>query len=346
MVGNVGSRNEGQGGAVQTRAAGSELGSSARGSRASGEIETLPLTVSIVTANNKQLILDCLRSIYETTRDLVFEIYVVINDSSDDSEEAIKASFPEVKLIVNRETLGFTRNHNTVMRRGAGKYFLVLNDDTIILDGALKKMVDYMEVSPRVAILGCEILNPDRTLQWSCASLSNDKIEHLNAGVIRSLMPFLPVRHFSRSREVAWVSGACLLARAEATREVGLMDENIIIYYEDGDWCWRMIKAAWKVVFYPDAKIIHYRGVTREKHLFRDLNIIYQSRYYFFRKHYGLPTRILVRSMTIVELIVRYLRCLVIYAIQRDKRERMKESLRSYAVILSQSLGRQVEITE
>ncbi|MHA2282353.1 MAG: glycosyltransferase family 2 protein [Promethearchaeota archaeon] len=308
--------------------------------------EMIPLTISIATANNKKLILGCLRSIYETTNDLKFEIYVVINNSLDDSGKAIKENFPEVKLIKNRKMLGFTHNHNMVIQRAQGKYILVLNDDTIILDGALKKMVDFMEVSPDVGILGCKILNPDGSLQWSCGKSITQKIEFFWAGMIRALMPFLPKQHFTQTQEVCWVTGACLLARAEAIREVGLFDENIIIYYEDGDWCYRMVQAGWKVVFYPHAEIIHYVGKTREKNLLRDLNIIYQSRYYFFRKHYGVHTNILVRLLTVIELIFRYLRCLVVYAFKHQQRQRTKERLRGYWIILWLALGVQVENTQ
>ncbi len=301
------------------------------------------LTVSIVTANNRELILDCLRSIYGTTKDLVFEIYVVINASSDDSEEAIKQDFPEVKLIINRQKLGFTHNHNMVMRRGEGKYFLILNDDTIIRDESLKKMVDFMEVSPDVGILGCKILNPDGSLQWSCGKSFSHRFEHFRTGVLRSFLPFIKDQRFDRAQEVSWVTGACLLVRSRAFRQVGLFDENIIIYYEDGDWCWRMIKAGWKVVFLPDAEIIHYVGKTREKNLSRDLNIIYQSRYYFFRKHYSMPVVMLARMITAMEMVLRNFRCLAIYALYREQRPRAKESLKAYWSILWGALGIQTE---
>jgi GT2 family glycosyltransferase len=303
----------------------------------------IPLTISIATANNKKLILDCLRSIYETTNDLEFETYVVVNASSDESEAAIREKFPDVQLISNPKQLGFTHNHNMVMRRAQGKYVLVLNDDTLILDNALEKMVNFMDTSPDVGILGCKILNPDRTLQWSCGKSFTHKVEHFKAGMLRSLIPFLPIKHFDQVEEVCWVTGACLLARAKAIRQVGLLDENIIIYYEDGDWCYRMVQAGWKIIFYPDAKIIHYHGKTREKHLFRDLNIIYQSRDYFFGKHYSLPMRMLIRGLTVIELIIRTLRCLVAYIFSRKQRPNIKERIRSYWIILWRTLGLQME---
>jgi GT2 family glycosyltransferase len=304
----------------------------------------IPLTVSIVTANNKSLILDCLRSIYATTSDLRFEVYVVINNSSEDSEIAIKEKFPEVQLIVNEKKLGFTNNHNMVMKRGHGKYFLILNDDTIILDNALKKMVDFMEASPEVGILGCKLLNPDGSVQWSCGTSFSHTFEHFKAGVLQSFLPFLRDRNFDTTQEVSWVTGACLMVRSRAIQDVGLFDENIIIYYEDADWCWRMIKSGWKVIFYPHAEVVHYVGKTREKHLLRDLNIIYQSRDYFFRKHYGFFVCLLARLITAVEMVVRNIRCIAIFALKPEERSRTKESLKAYWMILWRALGVQVDV--
>jgi GT2 family glycosyltransferase len=264
------------------------------------------LTISLVTANNRKLILDCLQSIYENIGGLDLETFVVINASSDDSAAVIAQRFPQVKLIVNSEKLGFTHNHNMVMRQAQGRYLLVLNDDTVILADALQKMVAFMDATPNVGILGCRIRYGDGSLQWSCGRSISHKFEFFKAGVLQSLIPFWPVRHFRTTREVTWVTGACLLARAEAVRQVGLLDENIVIYFEDGDWCFRMLQAGWKVVFYPEAEIIHFHGQTRKQYLARDLFIIYQSKLYFFRKHYGRGAQVLVRLLTFVEVALRY----------------------------------------
>jgi len=286
----------------------------------------IDLTISIVTSNNKKLILDCLRSIYATTKNLKLEIYVVINNSSDDSEAAINKNFPKVKLITNQKKLGFTHNHNMVIRKAKGKYVLVLNDDTVILEGALKKMVEHMRTFPEVGILGCKILNSDGSLQWSCGKSFNHKLEYFKAGVLTSFLPFFQKQKIKSTKGVSWVTGACLLVRSEAAQDVGLFDEKIIIYFEDGDWCFRMIQAGWKVVFYPQAEIIHYHGQTRKMHLARDTFIIYQSRLYFFSKHYSHITQQFVRLFTITEAIVRYMKTFLFsckFAGQRDQRDEL-----------------------
>lgn len=304
-----------------------------------GEKTIMTLTISLVTANNKHLIMDCLRSIHEGTKDLNLEIYVVINHSADDSQEAIQKSFPEVKLIVNQEKMGFTHNHNMVISRSRGKYILVLNDDTLILDGALNKMVDFMEGHPEIGILGCRILNSDGSLQWSCGKSFSHKFEFFKAGVLRSFMPFLNYGHPKNTQEVSWVTGACLLVRAEAARSVGLLDENIVIYFEDGDWCYRMIRAGWKVVFYPDASIIHYFGQTRKQYLARDIFIIYQSRLYFFSKHYNRYTFYLVRMLTILEIFLRYMRTLAPTYFSRERRREGKELRIAYKRVIKLALN-------
>jgi GT2 family glycosyltransferase len=300
----------------------------------------IDLTVSVVTGNNKKFILECLKSIYETTKNLSFEVYVVINGPSDDSEAPLKESFPDVNLIINQKKMGFTYNHNRVIEKAKGKYILVLNDDTLILNGALKKMVDFMETSPDVGILGCRILNLDGTLQWSCGKSLNHKFEYWKAGMLNSLLsPFLKDHHFKNTQEVSWVTGACLLVRNEAARAVGVFDENIIIYFEDADWCYRMIKAGWKVVFYPHAKIIHYFGQTRKKYLARDILIIYQSRLYFFSKHYSRPTSYSVRMLTIVEVILRYMKTLISPYDFPGQRGQRKELRRAYGRVIQLALA-------
>ncbi len=297
------------------------------------------LTVSVVTANNKKLILDCLRSIYETTQNLSFEVYVVINDSSDDSEAAIKENFPEVKLIINQKKMGFTYNHNIVIKGSEGKYILVLNDDTVILDGALDKMVNFMENHSDIGVLGCKILNPDGSLQWSCGKSFDHKFEYFKSAILRPWLPFLKHRHFKNVQEVSWVTGACFLVRAEAARAVGLFDENIIIYYDDADWCYRMIRAGWKVVFYPGAEIIHYYGQTRKQYLARDIFIIYQSRLYFFAKHYSYSTYYLVRMLTVPEAILRYMITLVPFSDSNGQRDQGKQLRRAYGRAIQLALA-------
>src|SRR5512145_2099006 len=106
------------------------------------------LTISIATSDNKELILGCLRSIYDTAVDIDLDINVAVNPCSDGSVEAIRGYFPGVNLIVNERNRGFTSNHNMVLRKAKGDYVLVLNDDVLVLEGTLNRMIDYMDGHP------------------------------------------------------------------------------------------------------------------------------------------------------------------------------------------------------
>lgn len=261
------------------------------------------------------MVLDCLKSIYETTKELTFEIFVVINHhpTSDDIEAAIRNNFPDVELIINREEKGFSYNHNMVIKNCKGKYILILNDDTLIMDGALDKMVNYMENHAEAGILGCKILNPDGTLQWSCGKSFNHKFEYFKAGLLRTLLaPLISDQFFKTTQEVSWVTGACLMARAEAVGKAGLMDEKIYMYFEDGDWCYRIIQAGLKVVYYSDAEIIHYRSQTSKSIPARTTTFYYQSRLYFFSKHYSPFVILLVRILTVFDVIFNYMKTLIL----------------------------------
>lgn len=295
------------------------------------------LSISIITAN-KKLVLDCLKSIYETTGELSFEIYVVINNPgiSGDIEAAIQSSFPAVKLIINPEEKGFTHNNNMVIKKCAGKYILLLNDDTIILDGALKKMVRYMENYPETGILGCKILNPDGSLQWSCGKSFNHKFEYFKAGLLRTLLaPLVGDQFFNTTQEVSWVTGACLMARAEAVKKIGLMDENIYMYFDDGDWCYRIIWGGWKVVYYHDAEIIHYRSQSSKSILARTTSFYYKSRLYFFWKHYSSFVLHSVKILTLLDVILRYVRTLIFQSDHAQKRELLDTYLKMIRMVLS-----------
>ncbi len=282
------------------------------------------LSISIVTID-RALVLDCLKSIYETVKSVTFEIHVVVNHlpAANDIESAIRADFPMVKLIINREETGFTHNHNKVIRECSGRYILILNDDTVMLGGALDRMVRYMDDHPQVGVLGCTIRNPDGSLQWSCGKSFNNTFEHFRSGVLRTLLsPLVRDQFYKETQEVTWVTGACLLARSEAIGRVGLFDENISMYFEDGDWCYRMILAGWKVVYYTEAEIIHYRSQTSKKHPAKTVIFYYESRLYFFFKHYGSCILQIIRLLTLADIMLLWLRETV--SPSRPSRQEMK----------------------
>lgn len=285
------------------------------------------LSISIVTAD-RRLIIPCLQSIHDTTRNLTFEIYVAVNDpkTAGSIEAAILTRFPDTQVVINREAEGFSRSNNRLLRRCRGRYLLLLNDDTVVLPGALEHMVECMDARPEVGAMGCKLLNPDGSPQWSCGRSAVHKLEYFRSGVLRTLLsPLVRDQFFDSVQEVSWVTGACMMVRAEAIGSVGLLDENFYMYYEDGEWCYRIIKAGWKVLYCPQAEVIHYRGQTSRNAPAKTVLSYYESRLYFFSKHFSSATCFIVRTLTICDAILSYFK-----AVGRKPANRNIAVLRAY----------------
>ncbi|NIQ01041.1 MAG: glycosyltransferase [Nitrospinaceae bacterium] len=198
-------------------------------------------------------------------------------------------------MIVNTENVGFARATNQGIRISRGRRILLLNNDTVVLPGALETMMDLMDRNPALGLLGCRLLNPDYSVQQSfgrMVSFVNDfgrkfilnkLYRKYHNPLVRAYLDWL----HSSPKEVDWVRGACMLARREALVDVGLMDENFFMYLEDIDLGVGMRQLGWEVCFTPAAAVIHYEGASSAKNLFRTALEYRKSQLYFYKKHYG-----------------------------------------------------------
>lgn len=231
----------------------------------------MKLAVAIVNWNSWEYLEPCLRSIERETQ-TPHGVWVVDNGSTDGSVGKIRREFKTIHLIDNGKNRGFAAANNQVMLEDRSPYFLLLNPDTLILEGALDRMVRYLEENPKIGALGCKLLNGDGTLQPSCHafySTLGSLVE--NEFVLRripwkfSRSPWLSFWDHAENRRVDWVTGACLLVRRSTIEEVGLLDERFFMYGEEVDWQWRMKKEGIPVHFLADARIIHYGGGSARK---------------------------------------------------------------------------------
>lgn len=226
------------------------------------------VSVVIVNWNTRVILQGCLESIYTQTRQIAYEVIVIDNASSDDSVGMIKEHYPQVRLIENKDNRGFAAANNQGMRVAKGRYVLLLNSDTIVLDGAIQKTIGFADRHPGAAVVGCKVLNPDKTLQPTCFMFPSVQNMLLSATYLYKVFP--RSRYLCREemawwnrddeREVEVVTGCYMLVRKEAIDQVGMMDETFFMYGEEGDWCFRFYRAGWHNLFYPLASIIHYGG--------------------------------------------------------------------------------------
>lgn len=298
----------------------------------------IDLSVSIVNTNNRDLLVQCLDSICRTIGQLSYEIWVVDNCSTDGSVEAVRARFPQVRIIENTDRLGYPTSHNRALQHCQGRHVLVLNEDMLVLPGALETMVAFMEAHPDAGMVGCRLLNADGSLQPSCRAFPNLWIQFFRSLYLDKLFPgnrwtganYMSYWGHDTVREVDVIKGCCMLVRREVLAQVGLMDERFFIYYEETDWCYRTKQQGWKVYFTPDAEIIHYGEQTTSRQSARMTLIQRQSLLKYFCKHHSRPATALVRLLSIVETGLRVIYWSLNSLIRRREREHARYKIGLY----------------
>ena len=257
----------------------------------------LDLSIVIVSYNVRGLLKECLESIYRTTKYIQFEVYVVDNNSSDGTIQMIEREFPQVKLIANKDNIGFAKANNLAFQKSRGKYILMLNPDTVILQNSLYKIVNYFEQQPNIGAIGCKMLNSDRTLQPSCYNfptlLEIFGMYFIGSRIFSGLKKF----DYDKVQEVDFVRGAFLALNKQCLEEIGLLDEKLFMFGEETDLCYRMKQRGWKVIYIPDTVIIHHRGKSTEQISDNMYSQRIRSIIYYFQKNRGKISTFLLRAI-------------------------------------------------
>lgn len=304
----------------------------------------IDLSVVILSWNVRDLLRQCLDSVINSPHPTATEIIVVDNASNDGSAELVRAEFPQVKLIVNTVNRGYTGGNNDGIAAATGRYVLILNPDTRVVGHALSTLVEYADAHPDVGVVGPQLLNLDGSVQSSRRRFPTLMTGLFESTWLQSLAPrrvlrdyYLQDRPDDVIQEVDWVTGACLLVRREAIQQVGGLDEGFFMYSEELDWCRRIKQAGWKIVYLPQAQVIHYVGQSSDQ-VAAQRHIYFQtSKVRYFRKHHGA----LAASMLRTALLAMYLGQLVMEAAKGlvgHKRELRRERVRAYWQVLRSGL--------
>lgn len=223
------------------------------------------LSIAVVTYDSRAVIEPCLASIYGANIPFPFEVIVIDNNSNDGTVDDIRSKFRDVRLIVNRRNEGLAKAVNLVFQETSGRYFLVLNPDIEVCPRAISTLCSMMGSHPDIGLCAPKLLNIDGTLQYSCRRYYTLHTVLLRRTFLGTMFPgHEAVRHHlmmdwdhATSREVDWVMGAAFMLRREAIRDGKVMDESFFLYFEDVDLCLRLKKDGWKVIYFPDAVMIH-----------------------------------------------------------------------------------------
>jgi GT2 family glycosyltransferase len=274
----------------------------------------IDLSIIIVNYNVKEFLLNLLDSIRIASINISVETIVVDNASDDGSVDLLQQKFPNVKLIANETNVGFGAANNQAMQIASGKYFLLINPDTIVREDTFIKMIDFFEHTPQAAIAGCKVLNPDGTLQLACRrSFPGPWTSFTKVTGLSSLFPKnrilarynLTYLNENQTYEVDAISGAFLMLRKDVYEKIGGFDEQFFMYGEDLDLCYRAQKSNFKVFYVHSTEIIHYKGESTKRSSLDETKIFYEAMHLFVRKHFS--SSFLVESILQFAIIFRKL---------------------------------------
>ncbi len=248
----------------------------------------MELSIIVVSWNTKELLAQCLASIYRHPPRGSYEVIVVDNGSRDGSAEMVMQKFSQVILIRNEDNRGFAQANNQAILASRGNYILLLNPDTEVRAKALIRLTTFLDEHPEAGAVGARLLNADGSLQHSCSpapTLFNEWLHlfHLD----RERREGMSGWDVNTPRPVDTLLGACLMVRREAVKEVGLLDESYFMYSEEVDFCYRLRRAGWHLYWAPQAEVVHYGGQSTRQIAGEMFLQLYQNKLLYFRKHYG-----------------------------------------------------------
>lgn len=288
------------------------------------------LVIHILNYRTPVLTLDCLASLAEERRgEVSFEVWLIDNASGDDSVPRIREALRErgwdswVRFEALEENLGFAGGNNYLIRKclqseAPPVFQLLLNSDTRVHAGAVSKSVAWMRAHPGAGAFSCMLRNEDGSVQNVCRKFPRPDRETVRALGLPYAFPRLFAgadledpgwdREGARDREVEWIGGAFLLARTEAIREAGVMDDSFFFYGEDTEWCYRFRAHGWGIYFDPGPEITHLGGGSSDPSRLLDRRkeiLLWKARFRVQRQCYGRVAAAWIRAVYVCAFAMR-----------------------------------------
>jgi len=242
------------------------------------------------------------------------EIIVVDNASKDGSVSNVEQFYPKVKLIRNDKNYGFAKGSNQGIKVAEGKYILLLNSDTRINNVSLRPLTNEIRRDNRLGVVGGKLLNEDGSIQPSCGYFPDlwkvfiwmffiDDIPF-----IQSIIHSYHVEDksfYQKKRYIDWVTGACFMTTKEVIQDVGLIDEKIFMYGEEMEWCYRIKKKGYKILYTPESEIYHVKGASSSIQQAAGIIEELHSLIYFYQTHKSLLQTFILKVLLFLGVLLR-----------------------------------------
>lgn len=306
--------------------------------------DEIDLSVVIVSWNTCRLLDECLASVQQELAhqgekmNLIAEVFVVDNGSTDGSVEMVRTRYPGVVLIANHHNPGFAGANNQALTLACGRYSLLLNPDTVVLADGFGALVRFMDAQPHAGAAGSRLLNADRTLQTSCSPAPTLARELWRMFHLDWLHPYgeYDMRRWppTQPRRVDIVQGAAMLVRRSTQEQVGLLDASYFMYSEEVDWCTRIKRAGWKIYWVPSSQIVHFGGQSARQVADAMFLQLYRGKIQYFHKHWGRAATLAYKLVLALATLARLAVTPLIWLEPAGRRHRHLVLARQYWLLL------------
>lgn len=246
----------------------------------------MDLSIIIVNWNTKNYLEQCLESVFEHAKGIEYEVFVIDNASTDGSVQVVKEKFPQIKLIENKENVGFARANNQAIKKAQGEFICLLNPDTLIIDSSIAKMLNFIKQHNEAGVVGAKLT--DSNGKWDRGW---GKFPTITSEIIPGSMHkiFLPKRNIEIGQnehiDVDWVGGAALIFRSSIVQNGTLLDENFFMYSEETDFCYRVKNLGYKVYGLLNTKIVHFQNKSARQNVKSARVQMFKGKFKFFKKN-------------------------------------------------------------
>lgn len=308
----------------------------------------MKVSAVLVSYNTKALTLDAIGHLlrdFETFDSS--EVFLVDNDSQDDTVAAVQSAYPRVQIIQNHENVGFGKANNLAFDVCRGEYVLLVNTDAFIHLGCTRLLTGFLDTHPDVAVVAPRILNKDGSLQASVHPFPTPLrcwIENLWLNpLVNNIFSLRDWRSWAHdeTREVPWVIGACMLVRKSVIDSTAGFDEHFFMYSEETDWQYRIRKAGWKIWFIRDAEVTHLGGASggTESLSSRTRVAFFESLDYYVHKNHTVFGLLCFRVGMVVGSLLRIVMWLIVLLLRQSMREKASNKVRHYVWLVARLLS-------
>ena len=256
----------------------------------------MKLSVIIVNYNVEHFLEQALNSVFKALRNVEGEVFVVDNNSADGSLAMLASKFPQVHVIANKENVGFAKANNQAIRISQGEYVLLLNPDTVVEEDTFEKCIRFMDETPDAGGLGVKMVNgKGEFLPESKRGIPLPSVAFYKLFGLSKLFPnsrkfgsyHLTYLSNDEIHSVEVLAGAFMMLRKSVLDEIGLLDEDYFMYGEDIDLSYRILKGGYKNYYFPETRIIHYKGESTKTGSLNYVHVFYKAMQIFAKKHFS-----------------------------------------------------------